>query len=172
MLHESMTHPVTLTREGREIKFNAYIQSAKAVFAKFDVDAQEGDVFSSPNYPEVMVVKSVHRSQAPPSMSGGELDHARIELVTRREWERSQGRNQSPSQIFNIENVGNMAGRDLYSISIDSTVFLAAMKERIQNDNHLTQSEKKTMLEKVADFALNPKIWEIAASVLSGMMKS
>jgi hypothetical protein len=114
------------------------------VVAKFDVDAQDGDIFRSPAYPEEMIVKSVKRMRAP-SHIGDRLDHATITLATKREWERMHPPAPQPTQIFNVGTAGNVAGRDVnVTNTFTAQHFLSAMTERIQGDPAISAADKKT----------------------------
>src|SRR5882672_4456503 len=78
---------VTLGREGREIKLKAYVQSANAVFAKYDADVEEGDAFGSPAIPGEYYVKRIERTRGPRGHRD-DMNHCHIHLETKKEWER------------------------------------------------------------------------------------
>jgi hypothetical protein len=160
---------VTLIRDGKEIQIRAYVQSQKAVFAEFGVDAEEGDEFRSDALPGEFVVKAVNRTRGP-NASYSDLNHAKLILVTKKEWLRTQEKQGLPvSQVWNIGTAGAVAGRDMHSVNVIMSQLVQKIEEAIKNDPAIPEEKKKGMLHKIGDAVLNPRVIEAAVAVLKGI---
>jgi hypothetical protein len=163
---------VTLLREGRQINIRAYVQSADAVFAKYDADVEEGDTFNSEAIPGDYYVNKIKRIRGPRGRHD-DMNHCRIYLMTKKEWERlHKPVEPSVSQTFNIGSAAAVAGHDVVgqcSFNITSVQGLfAELERRIVEDPTIGEEEKKTMLAKVRDFVLTPRLGEFLGGVLKG----